>query len=86
MSTRRRVRIEVELPDLTPTQAEFLWNLLDDLASELWDAYETDIIELENTFSREVHAGDADDEYEAHLENGSAFPHLVDDSEPDPDF
>jgi hypothetical protein len=74
----------MELPELTPEQADFLWNFLEDLASDLWDAYENDIDQLEYAFSREAHGDQGDGEYEAHLKNISPPPDQVDD--PDPDF
>ncbi len=45
MSPRRPLRIE--LPELSPAQAESLWNFLDDLASDFWDSYGTDLLQLE---------------------------------------
>ena len=52
MTIHRRIRIHVDLPELSPAQADFLWNFLDDLASDLWDAYEHDLLEVENERSR----------------------------------
>ncbi len=34
MSPRRPLRIKLDLPELSPAQAESLWNFLDDLASD----------------------------------------------------
>jgi hypothetical protein len=52
VTTRRHIRIDVDLPELSPAQADFLWNFLDDLASDLWDAYEPELLEIENQRSR----------------------------------
>jgi len=52
VTTRRRIRIDVELPELTPAQADFLWTFLDDLAADLWDAYEPELLDIENEHSR----------------------------------
>jgi hypothetical protein len=52
VTTHRRIRIDVDLPELTPAQADFLWNFLEDLATELWDAYESELLEVENQRSR----------------------------------
>lgn len=52
MTTHRRIRIDIDLPELTPAQADFLWNFLEDLATELWDAYESELLEVENQPSR----------------------------------
>jgi len=72
MTTRRRIRIDVELPELTPAQADFLWNFLDDLGSDLWDAYESELLEVEAERSRppDVH----DDWIEADYEELPAGP------------
>jgi hypothetical protein len=48
---RRPIRINAELPELTPTQVKSLWNFLDNLATELWDAYEPELLNLENEHS-----------------------------------
>ena len=84
MTNRRPVRINVELPDLTASQADFLWNFLEDIASALWDAYEDDILDLQDVFSREAQDDSAPDEYEAHLEAISARRDPVSDPDPDP--
>ena len=47
MTRRRPIRINVQLPELTPVQAESLWNFLEDLTSELWDAYEPELLDLD---------------------------------------
>ena len=84
MTKRRPIRINVELPELTAAQADFLWNFLEDVASALWEAYEADILDLEEAFSREAHDDSAVDEYEAHLEKISASCDPVTDPDPDP--
>ncbi|MBI4870841.1 MAG: hypothetical protein HY814_04660 [Candidatus Riflebacteria bacterium] len=48
MSTRRPVRINAEMPELAPAQAHFLWNFLDDLAYQLWDAYEPELLRVQD--------------------------------------
>jgi hypothetical protein len=48
VSARRRVRIDFDLPELTPAQADLLWNFLEELAMDLWEAYETELLEVEN--------------------------------------
>jgi len=52
MSARRPVRINLELPELTPAQAHVLWNFLEDLASNIWDAYETELLDTQDQLSR----------------------------------
>jgi hypothetical protein len=52
MSPRHPLRINLELPELTPVQAESLWSFLDDFISDLWDAYETDLLQLEEERAR----------------------------------
>ena len=88
MSARRPIRIDLELPELTPAQADFLWTFLDDLASELWDAYESELLEVEEERSRPPDFSNdwtADDDEDL-FENGSAPHDLVNDQDPDPDF
>lgn len=84
MTKRRPVRINVELPELTAAQADFLWNFLEDIASALWDAYEADILDLQDAFSREAQDDSTADEYEAHLEKLAAPCDPVSDPESDP--
>ena len=84
MTKRRPIRINVELPDLTAAQADFLCNFLEDTASALWDAYETDILDLQVAFSREAHDDSTADEYEAHLAKLAAPCDPVSDPESDP--
>ena len=83
--SRRPVRVNVQLPELTPAQAGALWHVLEDLASALWDAYESDILELEDYLSPafEPHDDSTADEYEAHLGKSSTPPDLVGDSAPE---
>ena len=83
MTRRRPVRINVELPDLTAAQADFLWNLLEDITSALWDAYENDIIDLQDAFSCDSHDDSTADEYEAHPEKLAAPCDPVSDPESD---
>jgi hypothetical protein len=52
MSARRPVRIDFELPELTLAQAHTLWTFLDELASNIWDAYETELLKAEDQLSR----------------------------------
>ena len=80
---RRPVHIHVRLPELTPQQADSLWNFLEDLASQLWEAYEDEILEMEDSFSTQIHDDSTADEYEAYLEKRSAPPDLVSDPKPD---
>lgn len=40
MSAPRTVHLDLALPALTPAEADLLWTFLQDLSSELWDAYE----------------------------------------------
>jgi hypothetical protein len=41
---RRILRFELEL-DLDPQQAHFLWDFLETLAGQVWDAYEGEILD-----------------------------------------
>jgi hypothetical protein len=87
VTTRRPIRIDVDLPELTPAQADLLWNFLDDLGMQLWDAYEKDLLQIEDERSRlpdpetDWTAAECDDL----LENGP-LPPDVSDGESDPDF
>ena len=60
MTARRRIRIDINLPELTPVQADFFWTFLEELAADLWDAYEPELLEIDNQRSRP-------DEYDADL-------------------
>lgn len=46
--THRVLRIDVDLPALAPDQADLLWNLFDELAQKIWEAYEPEIFDLES--------------------------------------
>ena len=86
--SRRPVLISVRLPELTPVQADSLCNFLETLASQLWDAYEEDILQVEDSFSTTIQDDPPphpDDEYEAYLEKRSAFPDPVSDPKLDLD-
>ena len=85
MTTRRRVHIDLDLPELTPAQADLLWNFLENLAMDLWDAYEPELLEVEHHRSLEAApdhdstAAECDDLFES-----STRPVNCDD--PDPHF
>jgi hypothetical protein len=59
---RHPVRINFELPELTPAQAKLLWELLDGLSSDLWEAYEKELFDLE---AEAFHAAQAADDSNA---------------------
>jgi hypothetical protein len=40
----RSRRIEWNLPPLTPAQADLLWGFVQDLASKLWEVYESELL------------------------------------------
>lgn len=86
MSARLPVRINLQLPELTPAQAEFLWNFLEDLASDLWDAYEQELLDLEAARFRLL---DLDPEitetYDDPPDDDAPSHHPVN-HQPDPDF
>ena len=48
MTDHPPIRIHLQLPQLTPAQAHSLCNLLQELASQIWDAYETEILDFED--------------------------------------
>ncbi len=52
MTDRRRIHIDIDLPELTPVQADFFWTFLEELAADLWDAYEGELLEIDNQRSR----------------------------------
>lgn len=58
MTTRRRIRVDFDLPELTPAQADFLWTFLESLASDLWDGYERELLDVENERSRPPEVND----------------------------
>lgn len=89
MTNRRRIRVDVDLPELTPSQADFLWNFLEDLAMDLWDAYERELLEIEN--ERSCPPGLENDWTAAAqndaFDNAAAAPRdAVNDKQSDPDF
>jgi len=76
VTDRRRVHVDIELPELTPEQAELLWSFLEKLATELWDAYEPELLELETRRSLR-------DEPE-HEWTADEYDHLIEDITPPP--
>ena len=79
--SRRPVHIRARLPELTPEQADSLWNFLESLASQLWDAYEEEILQVEDSFStghKDDPPPDLDAEYEAYLEKRNAADTTLD--------
>jgi hypothetical protein len=87
VNARRRVRINVELPEFTPAQADFLWTFLENLASDLWDAYEQDLLDLDDARFRLQHADpETTETYDDPPDDDDARTcHPVKD-QPDPDF
>ena len=83
---RPPVHVNLRLPELTPQQATSLWSFLEALAAQLWDAYEADILELEDSLSTEAHDDPTADEYEAYLDRRSALTEPVTDPESDTEF
>jgi hypothetical protein len=86
--TARRppVRIDVTLPELTPAQADCLWNLLETLAADLWDAYEPELLHAEDQRSRPPEVEDDwTPEDQRSLQNDPSARDL-DNAEPDIDF
>ena len=87
MTTRRPIRINVDLPEVTPAQANLLWNFLDDLAMQLWDVYEKDLLQIDDERSRPPDpqtnwtAAECDE-----LLAYGPLPPDVSDEESDPDF
>ena len=81
----RVLRIAVELPDLAPAQAQLLWELFEELASQIWSAYELEIFDFE---AEHFHAIERDEEPEEErgpvTDTASRAQQLNDD--PDPDF
>lgn len=47
MTSRPRIHLDVHLPELSPTQADFLRQVLDHLTDALWHAYADDLLEVE---------------------------------------
>lgn len=82
MTARRHIHIDLDLPELTPAQADFLSNFLDDLAADLWDAYEQELLAVEEQRSRQI--GSHDDWSDADCDDLVASPPVSDD--PNPDF
>lgn len=41
------------MPELTPSVAYFLWNLCETLASHIWEAYDTEILGIEQEMNEE---------------------------------
>ena len=59
MTKRRKIRIDFELPELTPEQVSMLCDFLDDLCSDLREAYDNEIFDIE---SASFHALRSDDD------------------------
>lgn len=76
MSLRRPVRINFQMPELTPTVAHFLWNVCETLAFHIWEAYNTEILDIE----QEMDDNDPTFEDMAHLQDH--VPDNPDDSFP----
>jgi hypothetical protein len=55
---RHPVRINFELPELTPAQAKLLCEFLDRLSCDLWEAYEKELFDLEAEAFHAVQAAD----------------------------
>jgi len=85
VTTRRRIRIDLELPELTPAQADFIWNFLDGLAADLWDAYQGELLDLEYERSHSLEPANdwTAEEWDDLLENGPLLPAGSDDTDPD---
>ena len=86
MTARRQIHIDLDLPELTPAQADCLWHFLEDLATNLWDAYECDLLDLEDRRSR-LHQPEIDwtpADRDDLLEDDPAA--AVNSDETDPDF
>ena len=82
MTTRRSVRIT--LPQLTPSQAESLWNFLEDLASAVWNEYENELLDCQHArYSEDIDAYGYDD---TTRDNTSALPDPIARDESDIDF
>lgn len=88
MNKRRPIRINVELPELTAVQAELLAEFLEDLANDVWKAYEDDLFDLDAERFRSTEGDyeptDADCE---NLRVNRAEPYnSIKDDDPNPDF
>lgn len=47
MTSPSRIQLNVHLPELSPTQAHFLMQVLDHLTAAIWDAYADELLEVE---------------------------------------
>ena len=81
----RVLRIAVDLPDLAPAQARVLWEFFEELASQVWCAYELELFDFE---AERFHASDREEEpdEERGEENESVSPLQQRGDDPDPDF
>ncbi len=93
MTSRPPIHLNVHLPELSPTQAELLWEVLSDLTAALWDAYADDLIEVEQQRQHlldmeEQWAGPEDDSGDAVGASEPEVPTspLTSKPEPDPDL
>jgi len=84
VTLHRPIRIDLQLPELTPAQAHSLWNFLDDLASELWLAYEPELLAVEDEPSPQPEPDNDWTDTDDLVEDGSPSP--VSNDETDPDF
>ena len=88
MNNRRPIRINVELPELTAVQAEFLAEFLEDLANDVWMAYEDDLFDLEaeRFGSTEGDSEPPDADCEDQPVNRAEPYDSIKDDDPNPDF
>ena len=86
MTGRPRIHLNLHLPELSPTQADFLWQVLSDLTDALWDAYADDLLEVEQ---QRQHLLDMEEEWadsEEAAEDYAPTSPNTNQQEPDPDF
>ena len=78
----RVLRIAVDLPDLAPAQAQRLWELFEELADQIWSAYELEVFDLEAERFHAIEDRDGDGAEGAPISDATPLPPHDD----DPDF
>lgn len=84
--SRRVFRIQFDLPNLTPAQADLLWNLFDRLAERLWEAYETEILDSDSQLFGSASHEPSDEDVGESPVTPSAPPGAALNDAPDTDF
>jgi hypothetical protein len=92
VSDHRRIRTDFDLPELSKAQAHALWCFFEDLASDIWDTYQLEVLdetnldqsrvrETEDCISGHYDCDSSDDDQNPNNDDSHPQTH-----NPDPDF